>query len=43
MGQSFPVTDRICDEELSLPVFPGMSTEQMEYVAEKVNTFAKLA
>lgn len=38
-GQEFPVTDRICKEELSLPIFPGMSRKQMEYVVEKVNQF----
>ena len=38
-GQELPVTDRICKEELSLPIFPGMSRKQMEYVVEKVNQF----
>lgn len=40
-GQYFPITDRICQEELSLPIFPGMSRSQMEYVVEKVNQFFK--
>lgn len=40
-GQYFPVTDRICQEELSLPIFPGMSRSQMEYVVEKVNQFLR--
>lgn len=39
-GQDFPVTDRICEEELSLPIFPGMSREQMEYVVKMVNQFS---
>lgn len=38
-GQSFPVTDRICEQELSLPIFPGMSQSQVEYVVETVNHF----
>ena len=38
-GQTFPVTDKICAEELSLPIFPGMSRMQMEYVIDTVNEF----
>lgn len=40
IGQSFPVTDRICEEELSLPIFPGMGKEQLEYMVEVVNRFS---
>ena len=29
----FPVTEQICNEILSLPMFPGMTAEQLEYVA----------
>lgn len=39
-GQDFPVTDRICEEELSLPIFPGMTRNQMEYVVKMVNQFS---
>ena len=38
-GQEFPITDRICEEELSLPIFPGMSRNQAEYVVKMVNRF----
>lgn len=38
-GQEFPVTDRISNEELSLPIFPGMSKKQLEYVVGIVNQF----
>lgn len=40
-GQYFPVTERICKEELSLPIFPGMSREQMLYVVDTVDHFGK--
>lgn len=32
----FPVTEQICNEILSLPMFPGMTAEQIEYVAASV-------
>lgn len=38
-GQSFSVTDRICEEELSLPIFPGMDKGQLEYIVEAINCF----
>lgn len=34
---SFPVTERLADEELSLPISPCMTKEQIEYVVEIVN------
>lgn len=38
IGQ-FPVTERLCDEVLSLPMFPKMTAEQVQYVAAKVSEF----
>ncbi len=38
---NYPVTEKICKEELSLPVFPGMNEEQAMHVVECVNQFAK--
>lgn len=32
-----PVVDRVCDETLSLPIFPGMTRSQAERVSEIVN------
>lgn len=32
----FPVAERLCKEILSLPMYPGMSDEQVQYVAEHV-------
>jgi dTDP-4-amino-4,6-dideoxygalactose transaminase len=37
----FPVTEQLCDEILSLPMFPGMTGEQVNYVAEKVTEFVR--
>jgi dTDP-4-amino-4,6-dideoxygalactose transaminase len=34
-----PVTERCCGEVLSLPVYPELTNEQIEYVAEKVLAF----
>jgi dTDP-4-amino-4,6-dideoxygalactose transaminase len=36
----FPTTEEICDEVLSLPLFPSITHEQVQYVAEHVNKFA---
>jgi len=36
---SFPVTEALCDELLSLPIFPGISPEQLEAVAGSIGTF----
>jgi dTDP-4-amino-4,6-dideoxygalactose transaminase len=35
----FPITERVCDEVLSLPMFPEMTEEQVEYVVAEVNAF----
>lgn len=37
--KNFPVTSQICGEELSLPVYPGMKQEQVDYVIDCVNMF----
>lgn len=36
---SFPVTEKICETILSLPLWPGMSAEQVQYVGQKVKKF----
>ena len=38
---SLPITQRIHDEELSLPISPIMSKEDVEYVVRLVNRFVK--
>lgn len=35
----FPVTEGLCDEIISLPMFPEMTTEQVEHVAANVAEF----
>jgi dTDP-4-amino-4,6-dideoxygalactose transaminase len=35
----FPVTERVCDEILSLPMFPEITAEQVQYVAGRVLDF----
>lgn len=36
----FPVTEKVVSEILSLPMFPNLSEEQIEYVVEKIKEFA---
>jgi dTDP-4-amino-4,6-dideoxygalactose transaminase len=36
----FPVTEQVCDQILSLPMFPGMTVEQVQHVAAEVNRFS---
>jgi dTDP-4-amino-4,6-dideoxygalactose transaminase len=36
---SFPVTERVASEILSLPMFPGLANEQQERVAEAIRAF----
>jgi dTDP-4-amino-4,6-dideoxygalactose transaminase len=35
----FPVTERLCDQILSLPMFPEMTEEQVERVANAIHTY----
>lgn len=35
----YPVTKRICEQEVSLPLYPGMSKEQIKWVIECVNSY----
>jgi len=35
----FPVANKVYSEGLSLPVFPGLKTEQIEYICEKIKEF----
>lgn len=35
----FPVTERLANEILSLPIYPEMADEQVAFVAEKINLF----
>jgi dTDP-4-amino-4,6-dideoxygalactose transaminase len=35
----FPVTEQVCDEILSLPMFPELTSSQVEYVVAQVSRF----
>jgi dTDP-4-amino-4,6-dideoxygalactose transaminase len=37
---SFPVTERLANELLSLPLFPGIQTEQIDRVVEAIDDFS---
>lgn len=37
---SLPITERLADEELSLPMSPCLTPEQLEYVVKAINKFA---
>lgn len=39
--ESFPVAERLSGEILSLPMYPQLQTEQLEYVVEKVNQWGE--
>ena len=36
---SFPSTEKIHDEVVSLPIGPHLDTEDIQYVAEQINLF----
>jgi len=36
---SYPVTEKVANEILSLPMFPGLTSDQIEYVAGKIKQF----
>jgi dTDP-4-amino-4,6-dideoxygalactose transaminase len=38
---SFPVTERVCGEILSLPMFPGLTAEQQQRTADAIAAFTK--
>ena len=42
VGKGLPITESLADAELSLPISPCMTTEQMEYVVKCVNEFKKI-
>lgn len=36
---NYPITERICRQEVSLPLYPGMTDEQIQWVIQCVNSF----
>ena len=35
----FPQTERACREVLALPIYPGLTTEEQDYVVENIRRF----
>ena len=35
----FPVAEKIAEEVLSIPIFPGITNEELEYVVSELRTF----
>ena len=40
-AEQYPVTNRICAQEVSLPLYPGMTEEQINWVIACVNRYKK--
>lgn len=40
-GMSLPITEKIADEELSLPIGPSITLEEVAHVVELINNFKK--
>lgn len=38
-SDEFPVTKRICAEEVSLPLYPGMTEQEIDYIIDAVNAY----
>lgn len=36
---NYPVTERICAEEVSIPLYPGMKQEEIDYIIDALNTY----
>lgn len=36
----YPVTERICAEEISIPLYPGMTKEEIDYVIQVLNDYS---
>lgn len=36
----FPIAEQACEEVVSLPIFPGMSNEEQEYVVRAIKAFS---
>ncbi len=37
--RDYPVTERLCREEVSIPLYPGMKQEEVEIVIDALNTY----
>ena len=37
--KKFPVTEKICAEEISIPLYPGLTGREIDYIILKLNMF----
>ena len=37
--EEFPITKRICAQEVSIPLYPGMKKEEIQYVIDSLNNY----
>lgn len=37
--KEFPVTEKICAQEVSIPLYPGMTEEEIQYIVECLNNY----
>ena len=37
----FPITERLAETSLSLPLYPGLNTESVNYICNSINEFFK--
>lgn len=37
--EEYPITARICGEEVSIPLYPGMTQEEIQYIVDCVNQY----
>ena len=35
----YPITEKICSEEISIPLYPGMTNEEVDYIVLKLNEY----
>jgi len=36
---SFPVTENICEKEISLPIFPGLKEDEVSFICKEIRSF----
>jgi dTDP-4-amino-4,6-dideoxygalactose transaminase len=39
-SDSYPITEKIHDEVISLPIYPGIPSQQLDVIVEKINSFS---
>lgn len=36
---SFPISEKVCETELSLPIYPGLKEEEIDFICQKIHDF----